>query len=754
MLMRGMERPGRDRTTVKSPVSFEAHSEVDREPDLDVANVLRILLRRRYLLLTFVSSSLVLALLFLAVSKRRYRADAQLQVLTRTSDIGLQQENSGGADGALQLAITLDTYSGVLSSDNLALQVIGEQSLEGTAEYKIPSAEEYKREGSLPLEQTRFRREKMLERFKKNLTVSTIAGSRLIKVSFLSVDPARAKAVLSQLLRDFQMYNDTVRFRTSQETEDLLGKQLADLKKSVQQTQQHAAELQRETGIYGTDGTKNVVLSRLEALNQELVNAEVNRHVKEGTLRVLQGSTPEEMSNLSGASGQANVPTSVNSLALLQSLRQQEATLAVRQAELDGKYGANYPRVIETAAQLASVRLQIEHESQRLAVRAENDYKTAVYEENRARAEFEQQEQLANRANSVSAEYLIANREATSTRELYDHLQSKLKESGIAAGLHDANIDILDKPHVGIAPVSPNWPATLAAALGAGLVLGLCIVFLRDGLDRRLQDVEMLGVLSGGRTPQVVPLTHLHGGSLLDGASMPSSAFTEAFRVVRTLLLQTLPGSECKVLLVASPGRGEGKSTIALNLGEALALRGHRVLLIDADLRRRGLSLALGFESDRGLADILSGKGESPVRPHGGLSVMPAGSLTANGAELVSSDELGNLLRGYRALYDFIVVDTVALLPLSDTGALATHVDGIVLVARAGVTTKDAFKRGIQVLVAAGKPVVDTILNGLDVSAPEYTYFHGRPETDPASSASTYLGGGSGSSHGSERSNA
>lgn len=733
---------------LNSASTFESRSASESEPDLDLTSVIRVILRRRSLLLKCIAGALLLSVIFLLVSKRRYRADAELQLLSENGMLTQSADTSAGSDTAAQLAVTMETYVGVLTSDNLALRVIRELNLERTPEFRISpglfSNTEAKGEQDLPLEETRFRREKVLRRFKSNLAVSAAAGSRLISVSFLSTDPELAKSVLNQLLSDFVDYNDNVRYAAAKDDEGWLSKQLVDLKTNVEQTQQRAAALQRQTGIYGagSDASHDLVLARLEALNQELTGAEQNRIVKEAILREVQHSNPEAISNLSGNAGQAGSPGSVNALALIQSLRQQEATLSSQLAELSSKFGSKYPRVIETNVQLLAVRRDIDAESNRLTARAQSDYGAALAQENALRSQFDEQKQLAGHANDLSIQYLIANREALSSRDLYEHLLEKLKEVGIMAGIHDTNIDIIDHAHVGASPASPNTLLTLGSGLAGGLLLGICVIFLRDSLDRSIREPDSVRRITGKPLLGEIPLaSSVNFFDSKDGSELelwkaaklwPASAFTEAFRSVRTSLPRFLAGGKHKVILVTSASRAEGKTTVVFNLAGVLAQQGSRVLVIDADLRRRGLTTLLGLSSSEGLSNLLTAQSvtlESVIRTDGPLDVLPAGALVANPSELLSSSGIRSLLLTLRETYDYVLIDSVAVISLTDTVALSQTVDAVILVCRAAVTSSSTFQRAFNLLTESSVQILGVVFNAIDVKAPEYTYFSGQTKS-------------------------
>ena len=742
-----------NRTAGASPAGLNA-----AEADLDLADIIRVIYRRRALLLKCLLATLVLAVLFLLVAKRRYRADAVMQITTQRTSSNISTLTGADEDSsALQLSTTLQTYVSVLTSENLALQVIRELKLDESKEYKVAAEHG---EGGLPLERTRYRREKVLRRFEKNLKVAPGSGSRILNVSFMSVDPNTAKQVLDRLLQDFIGYNAGIRYNASERSESWLKNQLIDLKAQVQKTQEAAILAQRDTGIYGNDGTHDLVLSRLDTLQTELTSAEQNRIVKGAILHVVEKGGPEAISNLSSTAGQAVAPGSVNSLALVQTLRQQEAALSSQYAQLSAEFGPGYPRMAEVEKQLADIRSSIAAETTRLTERAANDFKAAADQESSLARQVDEQKTLANKSNDVAVRYLIAAHEATSTRDLYEHLLEKAEELGVVAGLDSSDIEIIDPAHVGTS-ATPEIPIILAEATGLGLLLGLCAALLRDSLDRSLYKPQLIQSMTGLPLLGVVPAFRasefaqgkLTGrtGSVPQGESQPpaawgaaithpSSRFVEAVRAVRTAIFVAPRFGPTKLLMVASAARGEGKGVFTFNLATLLAQEGRRVLVVDADLRQGALTRNLGLSGVTGLSDLLAGSvdGEQydkSVRRVGLIDFMPTGSPASLPAELLASPKMELALQAWRATYDQVLLCTAPLVSVTDTVALSRRVDGVLLLGRAYVTQKSTFTRACELLRSVDAPLIGAVYNAIDTHAPEYPLYAGKDgESQEASS--------------------
>jgi polysaccharide biosynthesis transport protein len=181
-------------------------------------------------------------------------------------------------------------------------------------------------------------------------------------------------------------------------------------------------------------------------------------------------------------------------------------------------------------------------------------------------------------------------------------------------------------------------------------------------------------------------------------ASLQNPAIAEAFRAVRTSLLLSCPNAPPRVLLVTSGIAQEGKSFSCLNLAAALACKGGKVLLVDADLRRGILSRTLGKGSGPGLSNVLSGEVGSDAACHHidlvpGLMLMPAGDVVASRPELLESQQMAALIATWRQQFSYVVIDTPPVLPVADAVALSPKVDAVIVVVRFAATTRPEYYR-------------------------------------------------------------
>ncbi len=218
-----------------------------------------------------------------------------------------------------------------------------------------------------------------------------------------------------------------------------------------------------------------------------------------------------------------------------------------------------------------------------------------------------------------------------------------------------------------------------------------------------------------------------------------SARGTEEYRTLRSRLYHLREKMPLKKILVTSALPKEGKSFTAVNLARVLVRQhGHRVLLIDADLRGSCLHVMLGTTASSGLCDYLQGKGdEFSIMQRGAIEnlfFVPSGSQISDPAELVANGRLKFLLQRVEALFDWIIIDSPPALPVSDASMLAKACDGVLLVVRSNVTPIDMARRARQEFPE--QSLVGIVLNGTNPETSPYTRYYegyGKNTTEPKS---------------------
>jgi polysaccharide biosynthesis transport protein len=359
---------------------------------------------------------------------------------------------------------------------------------------------------------------------------------------------------------------------------------------------------------------------------------------------------------------------------------------------------------------------------------------------------FEQAQARALALGRLEVEYRRLERNKANTEKLYALVVERTKQSDLTRMMRFNNIQLIDAPLLPKRPVRPRVAYTLGLGLLGGLALGLFGAFSRELLDRSVRspaDVEhelgltFLGLLpridAGGSGPAygrpVRTKRRRQGTPCAELAvhERPTSAIAEAARAVRTNLSFMSPDKPHRTFLVTSAAPSEGKTTVACCVAVAMAQAGHKVLLMDCDLRRPRLHKVFDRANDRGVSTVLMGQTSLDEAlqstPVPDLSVMLSGPMTPNPAENLESQRFAQLLKDLSARFDRVIIDSPPTGPVTDAAVLSTQTDATVLVIRALVTARDTVERATRALRDVRANLVGAVLNAAEAGFSGYDYY-------------------------------
>lgn len=323
---------------------------------------------------------------------------------------------------------------------------------------------------------------------------------------------------------------------------------------------------------------------------------------------------------------------------------------------------------------------------------------------------------------AMSEDPVLAAEIANTTAESLTGVVAKIEtpENGESSPVKLTRVQEADVPNK---PVSPNVPLNLALGLLVGLALGVGFAVLRETLDTRIRnerDVE--GVTD-------IPLM---GGIAFDPKAKqrplivqadPKSPRAESFRSLRTNLQFLDVSDQPRSYVITSSIQSEGKSTTAANLAIALTDAGHKVILIDADLRRPKLATYFDIEGAVGLSDVLIRRAtlDDTIQQWGRglLSILPAGAIPPNPSELLGSTVMQQLITGLEKQFDYVLIDAPPLLPVTDGALLARHTGGALLVVAAGRTHKNQLKGALESLTHVNASVAGLVMTMVPTKGPD-----------------------------------
>ena len=511
----------------------------------------------------------------------------------------------------------------------------------------------------------------------RNLTVSPVKNSQIVKLSYDSTDPELAANIVNSIAGNYIKMNLERRVDAAGFAKVFLNNQLADVKSRLEKSQVELNEYLKEKGIFklGGEESADLTATKITQLAEALGKAETDRI--EAQSKYEQGQ---------GAQGVAKVLDSPT----VQALKKNLVDLQSKYQEQLQVYKPGYPQMVQLRRQIKQIENEINTETRFIKQTVEGSLRTEFLaaKDNEAKlfAELELQKKYFVEVRDKDIGYNTLFREVETNKSSYDGLLTRLKEVNVAGGVDSNNISVLDPAVVPFDKHKPNTKLNLALGLVLGIFLGTVTAFLLEFLDDRVKTTDELENLLGmpllGMTPSVKgddPALHA-----LMTMNEPSSAIAESFRSLRTNLLFASKEGVPKVLVLTSAMPSEGKSSSCLNLATAFGQANSRVLVIDADLRKPTAHKRLKLDNSVGLSSYLTSQAETgdviQVSDIPGVSVITAGPLSPNPSELLSSERLDELFALAPDTFDIIIVDAPPVMGLADSLVLANRASATVMV--------------------------------------------------------------------------
>ncbi|MFZ1700362.1 MAG: polysaccharide biosynthesis tyrosine autokinase [Pyrinomonadaceae bacterium] len=434
-----------------------------------------------------------------------------------------------------------------------------------------------------------------------------------------------------------------------------------------------------------------------------------------------------------------------------------------KRKELLSKYTEAYAPVVAVEAEIKELVAQrdraaqdnqkkIKDEAGKLLKSTERDVlagiqaqlRAAQQREGRANATFEREAAKANFEGQAETKLITLKNELAQNRSLLDTFVQRQKEQELALQTErPENIKIQSHASTPGGPIGPQRGRNILVAMIIAFAGGIGLAFLLDYLDDSVRTSDDIGRHLGLPTLALIP-HHLHtekrkllpaGNSTANGPPNAlitlderNSPMAEAYRHLRTSLLFSSAGKPPQTILVTSSQPSEGKTTTAINTAITLAQADADVVIIDCDLRRPRLHSHFGLENAQGLTNYLSGdkSTENLMRTYADLpklKIITSGPIPPNPAELLSSNEMRNLLTFLSGRFKHVIIDSPPAISFTDASILATLVDGVVLVAMANKSSIHLMRQFKQRMANIGARIYGVVLNGIKANSAEYYYY-------------------------------
>lgn len=555
-----------------------------------------------------------------------------------------------------------------------------------------------------------------LSYLKKNLNVEVGKKNDIITVSYDTSNAAEGMTLVNSVVNAFINYQSNQMKRSTMDVVSVLRKERDDLNKELDEKIKKLSEFrtQNDTLSLGND-SNNIDQERLRKLSDALTAADVevlNAKSSYETAAASFKSDPEKLKRMQEAQSDTPGAMAVDETALKASL----FDLQQRIRDMSRQYMPNHPLMQAARTRLEQTELaymNLMQQKYSAAKQKRDDLQSAV-------------DQFRTKAISQSGkaiEYSRLKADVDGLEALTHRLEDQIKTTDITRDVGAINITVVDDAHEDMdKPTRPRRSWTLLTALILGAGIGLIASFAAEYTDSSLKsanDIEKsLGLTVLGAVPsmprQYAASTHARTVHL-----NPGSEAAESYRSLRSAIVLNAGPRKFKTFLITSPVDGDGKTTIACNLAIALAKSGVKVLLVDTNVRDPGIHAVFGLPNDRGLSTVLVNDGEpegKAIQASGmnNLDILTAGPLLDDPADLLNSPLLTETMVHLSRMYEMVIVDAAAILPVADGRIVAASCDASVLVLNSKRSNDKVSSQACEGLLSVGAEILGVVVN--DVS--------------------------------------
>jgi polysaccharide biosynthesis transport protein len=656
-----------------------------------------LILRRRWLPATLVTLS-VMGITALATFLMKPIYEAESEVLLR-KDASVASSLSSGTLGALdaltQKTNPVSTEAEILKSEPVVVETI--QSLHLTDKNNKP----LKRED-----------------FLKKLTIKNAKETDILSILYQSTDPKLAATVVNKVVDIYRAKNLERSRSQATSARKFIESQIPKAERDVKRYEVAIREFKDKSKVVSLKEEAKVAVEGLGNLQKALTETQAklaDARSRAQTLRNQAGLSPQQglqVNSLSQSPAVQKVLTDLQETKLtlskaqvnlqpghpqIQDLegkkKELEALLQTQVKEVVGRNSGSISPALgniqagQTQQSLSESLLKVEVERLGLQNQANSLQKAQMF--------YQQRNAVLPKLEQIQREL---ERNLTLAETTYGALRKGLQEFSIAENKNVGNTDIIAPATVPDEPIAPKVLLNLIVGTVMGLLLGIGTALVLEALDnsvktvKEAQDIFDLTVL--GTIPTMEGSEKVNVKSLertrpqLPVRDTPRSAVSEAYRMLQANLKFLSSDNPPRVIAMTSSVPQEGKSTTTANLALVLAEMGHRVLLVDADLRRPSQHQIWELPNSVGLTNILvePGKWSGSVRSENEhLDIITAGVIPPNPVRLLDSQRMAHLIGEWREHYDFVLIDAPPLAVASDALIVAQMTDGLLMVARPGV---------------------------------------------------------------------
>ena len=683
--------------------------------DLDPKFLFSILKKYLIHLFFFVTLITILVFLFSLNLDKKYKSYAKIVIEPDDNNIVNIQEYSN-----INISNRINNQIAIFKSDQVLEYII--QDKENSKKFEM-----FFSENNQNLVQKLFNKKKtfniksLKSILSSSIQISNIRNSDILVLSFVSTNPRVAKLALERVINSYQRYEIDSKIQITNYANEKISERLNILVKEMDINQKKLSKYKKENGLVDTGNVKQLKINEIQSISKRIIDAKQRYQNQQNDLL-----------SIKIAEGDIDALLAIKDLNSRKDIANIKDLLSSNESNIQSLsliYTDQHPKIIQVKNQKKNLKKQlrkilntnIEQKAFELS-NLDSFIKLSEREMDKVTSELRDIEEK-------ESGMLKFTRELESSKNLYQSFLQRVKETNEAQNLQVSKVKILESPNLPGSHFYPNPKKNTFIAFIISTLGAFALLFFKEmnsSALRNTEAIESLDILQLGVLPRVVK-TKENLDIIQMFSSDNESHFAESIRSSRAIIESKF--NKNSSFLVTSANPSEGKTTFAFNLALSLE-KSNKVLFIEGDLRRPTvLNRFVGIQSKKfGLGEIISGKSElndvTHKIPGTKLNIITSGEVKIDMSDVVSKDQLKKFFDTLKIEYDYVIIDSPPVQPVSDTLILAQAVDNNFFIIRADETTTGSLMSSIKKIKSVGAKIDGIVLNDVDTSKGSYGYYN------------------------------
>jgi polysaccharide biosynthesis transport protein len=555
-----------------------------------------------------------------------------------------------------------------------------------------------------------------------NLTIKPERDTKIVNIIYSHKFSGMSKLITDTLIDAYKAELQEIKHSSSNDTLKWMTEKAEQERKKLEDSELALQRYMKKNDIITVENKLAIYPQQLSEFSSQLSILQAERKRLESTYSQIETARKH-------SGDLETIPVFTDNL-VLQAIREKIYAAEQNIKQLSKTYGYKNPVMINAKEERNSLNKEKEFEINRVIEATRNAYDLAVSQEKNIDELLDTAKNELLTLNEKFVQYSIMQREVNTNSILYDTLTASLKKASVTKQSQSVNVWVIKEAQRPHEPSKPNKKINLLLGVFVGVFGGIALAFFFEYLDDTVKsqddiekrfDLTVLGTIAELKDKNQKIESFVQED--------PLSPLAESYRLIRASILLSAADRPPKLILITSMSPSEGKTSTALNIARILAKSNKKVLVVDCDMRKPRQHTLFSIPNSAGLSTYLTGNTDDHIihKSISGedISLITSGPIPPNPAELLGSKRMKKLLDHLTNNYDFVLLDSPPLQSVTDSLTLSTIVDGTIIVVRAGQTTYDTIRHGLNKLHSINAQLLGIVLNGVSLSTSGKEYYHG-----------------------------